>query len=303
MKYTFGQIIKISEAVRKINRIFHDYEANSYEQRHPEIYKREIKNWQDNYYQYIKPIQDRKRTGITILDVGTGNGFVIESFADFLTTDDRVIFSDISSSMLKVVRKKFEKNGFKKEYLLSDASSLDLPQGSVDIVTMNSVLHHLPDVKKPLLLFGRFLSKNGAVIIRHEPNRLFAENIVLRFVFGIINFLKQGRQKESLPIKVKLLEKFSREGFEFEDNFDYQDLISIVDVRSPTARGELDKNKGFDPFFLGREYFAGYRVYINTYNFLGKVDEKSSLGRRTLSSILKSLFPSCGYLFELIAIK
>ncbi|MHA1788791.1 MAG: methyltransferase domain-containing protein [Candidatus Helarchaeota archaeon] len=55
-----------------------------------------------------------------------------------------------------------------------------------EVITLNSVLHHIPDVDKFLSEVEELLVKDGLLIIAHEPNKLFYTNLILREIYRVL---------------------------------------------------------------------------------------------------------------------
>lgn len=109
----------------------------------------------------------------TAIDIGGGYGrlcLLLEKYAD------RVILAEPSQQQLELANE-FLKNHKEIERMLVAADDLKLPDGSVDLVTMIRVMHHLPDPTAELAEIARVLSDDGIAIIEmanysHFLNRL-----------------------------------------------------------------------------------------------------------------------------------
>ncbi len=76
-----------------------------------------------------------------ILDVGSGAGRFASVFAPFAS---RLIQTDFSIHMLEVSREDGAGQGADTSYVQSDARSLPLASGSVDVIFCHRLLNHLP---------------------------------------------------------------------------------------------------------------------------------------------------------------
>ena len=137
------------DIIREINRVFYEVESEHYDERHPEILRDERDNW-SNLAKLIFPVLRGKdgEKGLTIVDVGSGTGFVPIILLEYLNSRDTLICNDISEKMLSVARKKLDDLGCKAKvvYKVGDVESLDLSGYDVDLFTVNSTLHHLPNL-------------------------------------------------------------------------------------------------------------------------------------------------------------
>ncbi len=106
----------------------------------------------------------------TLLDVGTGTGLLGFGAYERIKDSGKVILSDAFSDCLEECRKIAENSGITEgmEFLQSDAADIKLPDNSVDVVVMRSVLVHITDKLTPIREFYRVLRKNGRISI-FEP--------------------------------------------------------------------------------------------------------------------------------------
>ena len=306
-KLKYKDIVDKPIIIEKINRAFHDIDATFYIQKHPEIYVAEKKSWQLIADRVINELKKFK-SDLVILDVGTGAGFVIESIEHILDSHDRVIFSDISENMLDLCKNKFGLKTYKSEFLLTDSKKFLLADESIDVITMNSVLHHLPEYKFFIRECSRLLKPGGFLIIKHEPNKRFANTLILNGVYTLLikmrnslNSLKRRDNKRKgnnyKQVTKLLLERDRIDCTELSES----EIEAIIDIQSPTAGGGIDKVRGFDPYEIAsslRDTFSVYR--ISTYGFMAKINDSSTVFRRALRFCLKTIYPKNGYFFDLI---
>jgi SAM-dependent methyltransferase len=107
------------------------------------------------------------------VDIGGGYGrlsLLLERYAD------KVILAEPSKRQLDLATD-FLKGHPKIERMLVAADDLQLPDESVDLVTMIRVMHHLPDPEAELTEIARVLKDNGYAIIEmanyaHARNRV-----------------------------------------------------------------------------------------------------------------------------------
>jgi len=109
-----------------------------------------------------------------ILDIGTGNGLL--SFGAFeilknLNGNGRVIASDAFIDCVEECIKIAEQCGIREQMDFIQANAVDtkLPQNSLDIVVMRSVLVHILDKQKAINEFFRILNPHGGRISIFEP--------------------------------------------------------------------------------------------------------------------------------------
>jgi ubiquinone/menaquinone biosynthesis C-methylase UbiE len=120
----------------------------------------------------IKRLLKGKHFGKAV-DIGGGYGrlcLLLEKYAD------KVVLAEPSQQQLDIA-KDFLKGHEEIERKLVQAGDLQMPDGSVDLITMVRVLHHLPDPTAELAEISRVLSDDGYAIIEmanyaHARNRL-----------------------------------------------------------------------------------------------------------------------------------
>jgi ubiquinone/menaquinone biosynthesis C-methylase UbiE len=301
------------DRVKAVNEIYHDIESEVYRNRHPEIYREEMLKWEDLGRKYfVRPHP------ITVLDIGTGVGFVPAIIAKYLKPEDLLICSDISEKMLEVARDNLSHyGGVGKQFIKADALEVARHCSEVDIITMNSVLHHLPDYEKVLLSLGKALRPNGYFMIMHERNRRFGSNpslalkgyAMLRLLAGkayhfVGRLVKQGQRLAGLNHEDRTREDFCErvqrailDRKVCDNRLSIEEINAIVDIHDPDEGGE-----GFDPYVLQQEYFRDYRIVEMFFDkFLGPwVDTRRNALNRYLSSVIEKTHPDAGAIFGMI---
>jgi ubiquinone/menaquinone biosynthesis C-methylase UbiE len=114
-------------------------------------------------------VAERTGTG-SLLDIGCGTGFVISLLAD---TFDEVHGIDPTRAMMEKV------DTSSGNVTLHEGVAEELPfvDGSFDLVTAYSVLHHLADHRPALAEAARVLRPGGVLYVDLEPNRAFWQAI------------------------------------------------------------------------------------------------------------------------------
>lgn len=301
--YTLRSACKTDSVIKKVNEVFHDVEAGTYADIHPEIFGYESQSWSELFSWVRSQLQSTRP--ITILDIGTGTGFVPITIAPSLTAEDIFIGTDLSKGMLIQSERNLEKNTFKKRFVQIKDGYEMLPSSSVDVVTINSVLHHIPNLKVLFTEMDRVLKSGGYIIIKHEPNIRFVKNRILRLLYLFLTLLRKKRrfkaQVTDTPIHTKTIEKLEDEGIVFDPPLSSFDLQSLVDIHSPTASGGMSTERGFDPYSLAETYFDNASlIKCKTYSFFGKKRDDSGRLRIIFSTILRKCFPKDGYFFDVV---
>lgn len=294
----------LREKIEEINKIFHDQEAGFYDEWHPEMLS-ENNRW-DNFFQLFIGQATRP---LNILDVGTGTGFVPGIMAPYLKNSDKITCIDISSAMLEIACQKLKKYDCQFEFVGSDGQRLDfIADKSLDLVTVNSVLHHLPGYVNFLAEVERVLRPGGILAIMHEPNRRFFNNKLLVFLFRGLSYVlgKVSFRTAGVKNKLVLLEKVNQELIKVKTikkgkELSLAELQGLVDVWSPTATGKINPRLGFDPGELVKKYFPAFKIMtLKTYNHLGKIDVARNWFLRLVNGVFSLVFPHSGSVFCLI---
>ena len=119
------------------------------------------------------------RTGDVLLDVGMGDGLIAFGALERLGETGRVIFSDISQDLLDHSRVLAIEAGVAGRCRFVRASADDLSgfeDGSVDAVTIRSVLIYVKDKSRAFAEFYRVLKPGGRLSI-FEPINRFSRSI------------------------------------------------------------------------------------------------------------------------------
>lgn len=175
------------EFVVRINEVYHDLENSHYQERQQLVFDLERKRWQS----LMQPLLSKERAGLKILDYGTGTGFVPLSIQSYLQDHDHLVCMDVSSKMLKVCETNLESLSCKKEFLKTDGFEIDQSTNSIDIIVINAVLHHLPDLNTFSTVCQRILKPNGLLVVVHEPHKSqgfnFWDTLQYKVIQAILN--------------------------------------------------------------------------------------------------------------------
>lgn len=104
----------------------------------------------------------RKFKGKKVLDVGSGNGYVLSKYA---AEGAEVYGVDITSAGIELCRKRFEYLGLHGDFRIADAQELPFEDNTFDCVCSMGVLHHVPDTQKAVNEIQRVLKPGGRLIV------------------------------------------------------------------------------------------------------------------------------------------
>jgi arsenite methyltransferase len=106
------------------------------------------------------------RPGQMVADIGAGGGYFSLRFADAVGRGGRVFAVDTDSGFLEFVDNNAKEKGLDNiETVLATEDELPLPRGSIDLVFMRDVTHHLPNPVKYFRKLRDVLKREGRIAI------------------------------------------------------------------------------------------------------------------------------------------
>src|SRR5215204_589604 len=152
--------LPIEELVVEVNKLYHSYEAENYDEAHSEIRLQLPPIWQEMIAQLLERTKDVKWN---ILDFGCGTGFEAEQLIRNLPQGSiaKLTCYDPSPEMLERCTKKISAL-FPSATFTSEFKTYPVREGQFNLIATNSLLHHLPDpfesinMLLPLLTFDAF---------------------------------------------------------------------------------------------------------------------------------------------------
>lgn len=126
------------------------------------VYK--LAAWQSSYIEKIKKyLLDKDFKGKTLIDIGTGSGYVAIEMAKL---GMRVIACDLSPQAIKNLE------NYKRQYQLKNlkptvcrAEKIPLKDNAVDYILANAILEHMPNEKQTISEWRRILKPGGKMLI------------------------------------------------------------------------------------------------------------------------------------------
>lgn len=121
-------------------------------------------------------------SGKKVLDVGSGNGYVLSWYA---REGAEVYGVDISSTGIELCRKRFEYAGLHGNFQEANSEGLPFEDNTFDCVCSMGVLHHTPDTVKAVSQIFRVLKPGGRLIVMlyHRDSALYRIRFRLRHIF------------------------------------------------------------------------------------------------------------------------
>jgi ubiquinone/menaquinone biosynthesis C-methylase UbiE len=106
------------------------------------------------------------RTGLTVLDVGSGPGTITADLAS-LVAPGRVVALEHTAEALALTRAEIERRGIETvDFVVGDVHAMDLDDDSVDVVHAHQVLQHVTDPVAALREMRRVCRPGGLVAVR-----------------------------------------------------------------------------------------------------------------------------------------
>jgi ubiquinone/menaquinone biosynthesis C-methylase UbiE len=235
------------EKIIRENLKLYRLESQNYISLHPEIY-----NWleQKEMQRDLELLRNSVK-GNKALDIGCGMGNIT---LKLLALGFKVTALDISTTMIKEVKRVLPAEiAANLEIVETDIDTfLSKSVGKYNLITISSVLHHLPDYLESLQKIMEFLVIDGFLYITHEPLKdvLVKEDPLLRKLLWQIDYLcylikKRGEIEVVNGVDWRLSDYHLYKGLDHDG-----------------VRGILEE-KGFKVFF--RKYSSNMRLGISNW--------------------------------------
>jgi ubiquinone/menaquinone biosynthesis C-methylase UbiE len=249
--------------VTKLNQIFYDVEAEQYDERHPEVIEGDAAWWASRGAALVSTLKSSLTagTGLTILDVGCGTGFVSSVLVKNLATGDVIVGLDRSEGMLTRARSKLAReDGRLCHFARGDATSLQFRDQSFHMLTLNSFLHHVCDYRSVLKEIDRVLKPGGYLVVAHEPNKEFFQSPFIRLAASAWKLAGFG-MKVPRDLCAQVNSRL-RAAQLVAAEVPADEILRLVEYHSPVEQGaiRIDKTKGFSVRALLEQELRGYRV-------------------------------------------
>jgi ubiquinone/menaquinone biosynthesis C-methylase UbiE len=145
------------------------FQARSYVRRHDEIFNTVESDRLRASLKRALAFSTTEASHPHVLDFGCGSGNVTEQL---VSLGARVTAADVSPEFLRMVGERFPDEATVHTHRLNGRDLDGIPDGSFDMVTTYSVLHHVPDYLSAVSELCRVLLPGGVLYIDHEaaPN-------------------------------------------------------------------------------------------------------------------------------------
>jgi ubiquinone/menaquinone biosynthesis C-methylase UbiE len=165
------------------------------------------------------------RPGQTVADIGAGGGYFSLRFAEAVERTGKVYAIDTNSKFLEFIQDHAQEKGLANlETVLATEEILALPEGSLDLIFMRNICHHLQNRAKYFRELRRLLTPHGRIaIIEYSHPRRFS----LRGIFG-----------HYVP-KETLLKEMSESGYTSQKTLEFLPEQSFM-IFSAERKGNTD---------------------------------------------------------------
>ncbi len=275
--------------IRKINCVYHDAEHSEYDERHEEIIAGEV-NWWNKIGEIYFQRKFQNKNSFSLLDIGTGTGFVLRTLMKHLNNESKVVAYDLSQLMLRQAKQNLDSIGSNEHsFVCGDAEILPFADEFFDAITINAVLHHLPNYKRCLSQVKRILKPKGILIIAHEPNNKFFKSSLVRLMATVYKIIGGSVVKVSDRIQQKVNNELILSSY-IEKELTKDEIIDLVEVSSIAEHKKIDPRRGFNAQTLLDESLVGYSLL--------EVTSESTFGYRSKIPFIKVIQHAMKYLTE-----
>jgi len=106
------------------------------------------------------------KKGMTICDMGCGNGFYALQLAKMVGPNGRILGVDVQPKMLEFLRERMEEQGIDNvSPILGSFHNPRLPDGDVDLILLVDVYHEFSHPEHMLRAMRRSLSEDGLIVL------------------------------------------------------------------------------------------------------------------------------------------
>lgn len=243
--------------VSDINKAYYAAVAEEYDEKHPEVLEGDMDWW----VQQFRRISVNGGKALSVLDFGSGTGLVGRACIEAGFDIERFVCYDISESMIDEARRALGDDKF------SYISDINMLEGcKFDVICVNSVLHHVHDVRRCTDLLISMLKDDGFLLGGHEPNRAFFNSRVISALAKLYKMIGGGFSIPS-DVVMEINENLSKHEPRYPSITNVE-ILQTVENHSPVEQSiyGIDREKGFDANVLGKDLFKGLHArLIETY--------------------------------------
>ena len=120
--------------------------------------------------------------GMTVLEVGPGNGTYTVATARRVGDSGKVVTVDIEPKMIERVKSRMRSEGIKNiDARVADVYQLPFDEGSFDVVYMIAVIGEIPDPDRAMAQFHQVLAESGTLVFSElllDPDYVLPRTLV-----------------------------------------------------------------------------------------------------------------------------
>ena len=171
---------------------------------------------------------------MTVLELGCGTGNLWIGHDEITDKFEKLILTDLSDGMLEKAKENLGKRK-NTEFRIADIQDLPFDDDSFDMVIANSMLYHIPDLRKGIREVRRVLKDNGIFYCATLGENNFVEQLADWFQLGGESFkpnhnFTMQNGKEKLRVAFNTIEaRF------YEDSLHITDIDDLVDYLGSLA--------------------------------------------------------------------
>ncbi|MGA2595856.1 MAG: class I SAM-dependent methyltransferase [Bryobacteraceae bacterium] len=279
----YGPALPLETLAEELNKIYHSFEAPSYDARHPEIHQQLPPLWAE-----MIGLARQWRPGgrFRILDFGCGTGFEAQQVMLNLGPESIASLTcyDPSSEMLDRCRQALASARVPIRFVRTTEQLMGLDT-TYNLVVTNSLLHHLPRPAALLSDLHSIIEPHAIWLAGHEPSARFFRNAECYEVFRDYNqrvskrklfspgaYLRRARMTMGLDANpaASTATVSQRNGL-FQRKPPRSVIGRVVDYHVPHSPDEARDGRGFDFQQLAMVLDSIWRLeWVKSYAFLGQ---------------------------------
>ena len=308
----YGPQLSLDQLVIAINKLFHAFDAEIYDNKHREIYEQLPSIWKE---MSKKVTESFKSKTLRILDFGCGTGFEAQQLLRNIPGSSIVALTcyDPSPEMLEKCRKAVSPL-FPDAIFSASLEEVLTPNAPYTLLVTNSVLHHLPDATSMVRNLLPWLDSNAMWLAGHEPSLRFFKNSECVTKFEAYLQARRWSPRTYAQLLKEFLHKLmrtdpytktAREAIRmglFKQRPPELVIGRLIDFHVANSIEEMNLGRGFDYSVMEQELQVSWRlVWLKTYSFMGPVYEGELKGRWARScQDLARRFPKDGANFSAV---
>jgi SAM-dependent methyltransferase len=303
--------------IRRANELYHELQAGAFDALHRRRHRVERLFW----LRQVAPRLGEFGPGARCVDLCTGTGFVPRVLLGEAGLRVRMLCVDLSAAALEAVRRRLGQAAGDLETHAGSATDIPREDASVDAVTLNAGLHHVPDWPAVLAEVDRVLRPGGRFCLGHEPNEAFFSSRLLRgcerIIWNGFWYLSPARNLGRLARRLdrsrgrptwhehehltEISDRLREEGL-IDRPLSVDELRRLIDPHTHDDEGEHPA--GFDVPKLLDGHLAGYAVEVLRFtDYGGQMLQAHPWLRGLYDWKMRVFFPGRGRLFSCIVRK